>query len=212
MGGRGQSIGKDWGNKNSGVNPNDIKDIKDLVSQRNEGTGVRQKQVDDVLTVARYMYDEYQEQGSIYQFQSASMVKSAATALAVCDGNNIIINDRFMNRGMDKIYDAGGNFHPSRGKKSAMEAVAAHEFGHALTDKVAQKLGLKNMDAASNRIMREALKQSKTKYFSKNISGYATTNAAEAVAEAVCDVYCNGSKASGASKIVVDILNKYLKQ
>lgn len=212
MGGRGASAGRDWGSGDSGVNPSDIKDAKDLVSQRNEGTGDRRKQVDDVLTVAKYMNDEYKESGLVYQFQSAKMTKSAAGALAVCDGNNIIINDGYMNRGMDKIYDAGGNFHPSRGKKSAMEAVAAHEFGHALSDKVAKKLGLKNMDIASNRIMTEALKQSKTKGFAKNISGYATTNASEAVAEAVCDVYCNGSKASSASKLVVEVLNKYLKK
>ena len=212
MGGRGQSLGRDWGSGDSSVNPNDIKDARDLVSQRNEGAGDRTKQVDDVLTVAKYMNDEYKEAGLIYQFQSAKMTKTAAGALAECDGNNIIINDSYMTKGMDKIYDSGGSFHPSRGKKSAVEAVAAHEFGHALTDKVAKKLGLKNMDVASNKIMREALKKSTTKNFAKNISGYATTNAAEAVAEAVCDVYCNGNKASSASKLVVETLNKYLKK
>ena len=36
--------------------------------------------------------------------------------------------------------------------------------------------------------------------------------AAEALAEAFADVYCNGSKASKESKAIVDVMNSYLKK
>lgn len=215
--GRGQSKasgGRDWGEGGSGANADDIKDRKDLVSQRNEGTGAKQKSVDDVLTVARSMNEQYGEDGLIYQFESARMVKSASMAMAVYDGQNIVMNDKYMNsKGMDAAYDAAvkSGFHPSRGNKSGTEAVAAHEYGHALTDAAARKMGISNMDAAANRIMTEARAKTRTKGLAGNISRYATTNAAEAIAEAVSDVYCNGTKASGASKSVVKVLNKYIK-
>ena len=43
------------------------------------------------------------------------------------------------------------------------------------------------------------------------ISGYAKTNPAETVAEAFCDVYCNGSKARKESKAIVNVIDGYLK-
>lgn len=43
------------------------------------------------------------------------------------------------------------------------------------------------------------------------ISGYATHSNAEAVAEAIADVYCNGKKAKSESKAIVNVMNKYLK-
>lgn len=41
------------------------------------------------------------------------------------------------------------------------------------------------------------------------ISGYAHKNYAECVAEAVADYYCNGRKASNASKLIVAELKSY---
>lgn len=44
-----------------------------------------------------------------------------------------------------------------------------------------------------------------------NISGYAKSSYAECVAEAVADVYCNGSKARVESRAIVNEINKILK-
>lgn len=44
----------------------------------------------------------------------------------------------------------------------------------------------------------------------RQISGYATYNNKEAIAEAVADVYCNGAKAHKESKAIVGIIKKYL--
>lgn len=201
--------GKDWGSGSSDANPNDIKNIKDMISQR----GSKTTEVDNVLSVARSMNEQFGDDGIIYQFGTADMVKSARTAMAVYDGSNIIVNNRYMDsKKMNKAYDNSvkTGFHPSRGKKSGIEAVAAHEYGHALTDKAAKKMGV-SMDKAASTIMNEARSKSRTKGFAAHISRYATTNAHEAISEAFSDVYCNGSKASNASKLVVNTLKKYLK-
>ena len=98
-----------------------------------------------------------------------------------------------------------------------MAAVVAHEFGHAATDAVATKLGysgLNKLDRAANVICEEARKQTRHRGVVKmaaKISGYATTSNAEAVAEAFCDVYCNGKKAKKESRAIVNIANSYLK-
>ena len=54
--------------------------------------------------------------------------------------------------------------------------------------------------------------RSTTKQMRSKISGYGRKNNAEAIAEAFCDVYCNGSKATKESKAIVDSLNSILKK
>lgn len=116
---------------------------------------------------------------------------------------------------MNDIYDnsAASGFHPSRGNKSGTEAVTYHELGHALTDRLAGKMGAKDLDDAASRIVKAAYKESGqkggNKGFAKTISGYATTNYAECVAEAVADWYCNGNKAKTASKLIMAEMKKY---
>ena len=48
--------------------------------------------------------------------------------------------------------------------------------------------------------------------FARKISGYAGENAAEAIAEAFSDVYCNGRNALKESHAIVYELKKYLKK
>ena len=43
------------------------------------------------------------------------------------------------------------------------------------------------------------------------ISRYATESNAEAIAEAVSDVYCNGNKARAESLAIVSVVDKYLR-
>lgn len=195
------------------VDPNDVSNYQDLVSQR-EG---KRTEVDQILTVARDLNNEYGEDGLIYQFQTADMEKSAAGAIAFYDGSNIVVNNDFFNaKRLDDSYDdcVKSGFHPSRGKKSGAEAVAAHEYGHALSDAVARKMGVANLDIASTKIVNEARKRTGDKgvvIMANKISRYASTSNAEAVAEAFADVYCNGGKAKKQSKAIVDVMNSYLK-
>ena len=95
-----------------------------------------------------------------------------------------------------------------------MEAVVAHEYGHAITDLAAKKMGARDLNAAATRIVNEARKTTKDKgvvQMARKISRYATASNAEAVAEAVADVYCNGKNAKAQSHAIVDVLNGYVK-
>lgn len=117
-----------------------------------------------------------------------------------------------MNAAYDKCVKS--NFHPPRGKKSGLEAVASHELGHRLTEEVGRKMGLGDwqLDRASSRLVKEAKKSLGYKTMSQvtsKISGYAKQNHAEAVAEAFADVYCNGKKAKKESSAIVNALNSY---
>lgn len=114
---------------------------------------------------------------------------------------------------MNSVMDSQVGFHPSRGTKTGTEAVAIHEAGHALTDKLAANNGYSDLHAFSADIVKKAYKKSSMKGgnrgFAKTISQYATKNYAECVAEAVTDWYCNGNKAANASKLIMAELKKY---
>lgn len=136
--------------------------------------------------------------------------------LGVYGNGSVGINQNFTNiEKMNKTYDAAvaSGYHPSRGNKSGTEAVTLHEMGHALTDKIAQKTGAKDLDTAAKTIVDNAYKNSKgkggTKAWAGKISKYAKESNAECIAEAVSDWYCNGNKASSASKAIMGELNKY---
>lgn len=132
------------------------------------------------------------------------------------DSQSVSLNDNYTNvNKMNSIYDASvkAGYHPSRGDKNGVEAVTYHEMGHALTDHVAKKMGINNFDDAAKKIVDDAYKNSKsrsgTKAWAGKISGYAKENNAECIAEAVCDWYCNGSKANSRSKAIMAELKKY---
>ena len=130
---------------------------------------------------------------------------------------SVALNQNFTDiQKMNRTYDASvqSGFHPSRGNRTGTEAVALHEMGHALTDHVAKKLGITNFDAAARTIVTNARKSSSTrargnKQFRRQISGYAARNDAEGIAEAVADYYCNGNRASSASKAIMNELFNY---
>ena len=115
-----------------------------------------------------------------------------------------------MNTVYDKAVESG--FHPSRGDKNGTQAVAYHEMGHALSDYIGSKNGM-DIDQASKTIVERAYKATKgkggTKAWAGKISGYAQQNYAECVAEAVCDYYCNGNKASSASKAIIKEMKNF---
>ena len=153
------------------------------------------------------------------QRREYAIAHNVKNTMAYYDGSAIAVNETYFSPKMTSAYDqcVASGFHPPRGKKTAMQAVAAHEIGHGLTDKAAAKMGLTGMtglDAAATRIVTEARKltghQGVVQMASK-ISKYATQSNAEAVAEAFSDVFCNGKKARAESRAIVDTLEKYLK-
>lgn len=192
-----------------GVNQNDIISERDMIVERGQNTDA----VDEVLSVSQEMLNIYGQQVPLEQFLIAKM-KPSASSMAYYDGSNIAVNEKYMNsKTMNSAYDACGKFHPSRGNKTGMQAVVAHEFGHALSDAVGRKLGGKGIDGASLEVMRRASKQLGAKNagaVARKISGYAKTSAAEAVAEAFADVFCNGKNAKKESRTVIDICNGIL--
>ena len=203
--------GSGWTGGNSTLNPSDIVSTTSLVSAR-EGN---QQEVDETLQTFKDIADEY---GYIIDdIQIATLKGDGATTMAYYDGSNIAVNQTYFNKAvMERAYakcvDQG--FHPSQGNKTALQAVASHELGHALTDAVGAKMGAIKGDTATA-ILKEAKSQGKFKGtladMAGKISGYAKFNARECIAEAFADVYCNGSKAHKESQSIVGVMNKYLK-
>ena len=185
-----------------------------LISERER----KQAEVDDVLSVARDIHDEYGV--DVGQFNLAEIGGKDSSTMAYSDGENIGFNSKYFDSvNIQNAYDASvqSGFHPSRGNKSAMQAVAAHEYGHVLSEKAAVKLGfngVNGMDAASKVVVERAMAKTNYKGSMKmagKISGYAKKSNAECVAEAVADVYCNGKNASAESRAIVKELRSILK-
>lgn len=216
MSGNGNKSSSGGRERGGGLNPNDIKSTSDMIVERGEHTA----SVDEVLTVSRDFYNEYGDSVPLNQFLIAEMKPKANDVLGYYDGANIAINRNYLdNKKMANAYEdcVKSGYHPKLGNKSAMAAVTAHEFGHAATDAVAAKLGysgLNKMNQAADRIVKEARKKTQHRgvvKMSAKISRYATSSNAEAIAEAVADVYCNGKKAAKESRAIVDVMNSYLK-
>ena len=214
MGGRGaSSSGGGIGGGTTGGKVNVISTTS-MLSARH----TMQKEVDQALTVARDVLDRYGV--NVEDLQIAKLGKGD-NAIAYYDaGGNLAYNEAFFNaKNMNTSYDAmaKSGFHPSRGKKTGIEAVVAHEMGHALTDEIAKKKGYGSwqLDRASTDIVKQASKNAgygnSTRKFISKISGYASSSHAEALAEAFADVYCNGKKAKKESTAIVDIMNSYFK-
>ena len=213
MGGRGSGSGGGGGNLlGKQGSTGKVSNVRDMISERSQ----RQTETDEVLSVARRMTGLYGSDNAINQFQIAKM-GGGAMAYYDSDGN-IAMNERYMNSaGMNSAYDAAtkSGFHPSRGNKSGVQAVASHEYGHALADNVGRKWGMNDVEGASRRIVERARAKTSHKTnmdFAKQISGYAQYNFAECVAEAVSDWHCNGSRAKKESRAIMAVINHELRR
>ena len=212
FGGRGaNSGGEGW----SGGGGGDITIINttSLVSAR-EG---QQLEVDETLQTFKDMHEEY---GYVVDdLEIATLSSKDASVMAYYDGSNIAFNETYFDKAkMETAYArcVKDGFHPSQGNKTALQAVASHEIGHALTDKAIAKMGSKlGKQDGAEAILKEAQKsighKGKLASMAGKISGYAKESARECIAEAVADVYCNGKNAHKESQAIVNVMNKYLK-
>lgn len=209
MGGRGASSSGRYGG-GGGLSPADILSTNSFVSERHN-----YDISNDVLDVFKNVNEEY---GYVIGDILVAKIKGKSNnTMAYYDGTNIGFNEAYAStKVLNKAYAncVKSGFHPSNGNKSPAEAVASHELGHALTDAVGKKMGGLDIDRASDRIVKEAKKQTGHRgvvQMAKKISTYATHSNAEAIAEAFSDVYCNGKKAHKESKAIVNVINSYLK-
>ena len=218
MGGRGArgTSGRSGGGE--GLNAGDIVSTASYMSERGNYSA------DDLLQSFKDVEEEYGY--VVEEIQIAELKGKGDSVLAFYDGgNNIAFNQSYLDSAkMDSVYDASvaSGFHPGRGNKTGLQAVAAHELGHGLTEAAGVKMGLpalgasgkRRIDAAADAIVNEARKSTKHRgvvQMASKISKYATYSNAEAISEAFADVYCNGKKARGESRAIVSVLNKYLK-
>ena len=206
----GKGGGEGWGGGGGGAI--DILNTDSLISARES----QKLEVDETLQTFKDMNDEYGYQ--VDDLQIATLSAKDATTMAYYDGSNIAFNQRYFNKAtMESAYArcVQDGYHPSQGNKTALQAVAAHEIGHALTDKAIAKMGSKAGKDGAESILREAQKavghKGKLADMASKISGYAKESARECIAGAVSDVYCNGSKANSVSRSIVNVMNKYLK-
>ena len=223
FGGRGadSGLGRGSGSEFSSKKDKDIWEFRH--NQNNE------KFVDNVNQTIREIGDTYGElQPTINDIYTAKLSgKGSNKAIAFWDYGvgELGINKRYadvnkIKKTYDKTVEVG--FHPSRGNKTAEQAVVAHELGHTLTSKALEIQRTKGkykgkwgFDDISAEIVLGARRNSGYRTSGKmaqSISRYAVSSNAECIAEAVSDVYCNGKKASGASKAVVKELKKWLKK
>ena len=209
---KGSRGGRRSGGITGGLSENDILGTTNLLIDT---------KLDDVTRkeVTKTLKDFQDEYGLNYNNTRIAKLKPKSNALAYYDGDGIAINAKYLNsKKMNDAYQrcVESGFHPKSGSKTGMEAVVAHELGHALTDMAGAKMGVKGgIDASSKAIVNEARKATKHRgvvQMASKISGYAKQSNAEAIAEAVADVYCNGKKARSESRAIVNVMNKYLKK
>ena len=89
-------------------------------------------------------------------------IKNGDTVIVFWDSGKgeLGINTRYgdikkMAASYDKCVKKG--YHPGRGNKTAEQAVVAHELGHSLTSVVQQKLGSKDFDDVSKKIVKKEI-------------------------------------------------------
>lgn len=213
MGGRGSVSGAGRGGAGGGGGGGlNIVGEASLISARNEGF---RQEADDTLRVLRDINRQYGinvDDAVIVDIKGAG--KNSVMAYMSHGGelgvNRVFFNDKQMTQAYDECVAAG--FHPSRGNKSAMEAVVSHEMGHRLALVAGQRNGTDIYTASDTIVKRAANNLGITpKKLRTAISGYAAENHAETVAEAFSDVYCNGSKAHRNSRAVVFEMNRILQ-
>lgn len=159
------------------------------------------------MSAVKSVYDDYGIDLSDIQIATLRGKDANVMAYYDSDGNLAVNKSYFDSKKMDAAYDrcVESGFHPDRGNKSGLEATAAHELGHRLTDTG------KGIDSTSRDIVQNAAKKlgyRNSANMAAKISGYAKHSMAECVAEAFADVYCNGKNAKKESRAVVSELNK----
>lgn len=200
-----------------------IKNETDVWSERHKKS--QEAAADQILGATRDMNDEYGVMDNVETVTVADVDKQNVIAFYSNSDNKMVMNRKFTDiPTIEASYEncVKNGFHPPVGKRTAIEAVTAHELGHAIADKIneARRKGGYSTSEANSEIVINAFRAAypskgnsliELTKARKSISGYALTNYHETVAEAVADVYCNGGRARKFSKAVVQELKKTIK-
>lgn len=136
---------------------------------------------------------------------------SDPTTLGAYGGDTLYMNQKYVkNKNLTQAMQASAKsgFHPGIGNKTGAEAVASHEIGHRLGEIAAKKAGISEQEIVARAGKKIGIK---TENVAGHISGYARSNYSETIAEASADVFCNGKKASKASKAIMKEVKTILK-
>lgn len=151
------------------------------------------------------------EYGNIVSKANLSVADMSGTALGAYGSGTVYMNSKYvknanMTQAMKDAEKSG--FHPKIGKKTGAEAVTAHELGHYLAGRAVKKSGVSEREIVARAGKKIGVKVNKV---ASLISQYARYNYSETIAEASADVYCNGRRASKASKAIMNEIKSILK-
>lgn len=182
-----------------------------------------------IINATKFMQDEYGVMENVNDVLVANMSKSNVMAFYDNADNVVVFNRAYTDaQKVKEAYDncVANKFHPPLGGKDPIEAITVHELGHALADRIneARRAGGYTKNDVNSEVVinawRKLYPDKANTYHEytdipkaiKNISGYATKNYHETVAEAVADVFCNGGRAKKFSKAIVEELKETAKR
>lgn len=209
FGGRGASSGGGAGPYGGGMEGSDttttVKSQHPLTDEISKGGGSFANEIMDTRDAFEREY------GSAVKNMKLSVgTFSKAGVLGAYGGDTLIMNEKYVkNANLTKAMQEGAKtgFHPSIGNKTGAEAVAAHEIGHRLGEIASKKAGISEREIVARAGKAVNIK---TENMAGHISKYARSNYGETIAEASSDVFCNGNKASKASKAIMAEVKKIL--
>ena len=151
------------------------------------------------------------EYGNIVSRANLATADLGGGALGACDGYTVYMSKKYasnnnLTQSMKDMEKSG--FHPKLGGKTGAEAVTAHELGHYLSRQATQKAKVSEREIVERAAKKVGIK---TNYMASKISGYARYNYSETIAEASADVYCNGRRASKASRAIMAEIKSILR-
>ena len=129
--------------------------------------------------------------------------------LGAYGGDTLFMNEKYVkNQNLTAAMKNTNGFHPPIGSKTGAEAVASHEIGHRLGEIASNKANITQKDIVARAAKKIGLK---TENMAGHISKYARSNYGETIAEASADVFCNGKRASRASKAIMKEVKSILE-
>lgn len=210
FGGRGASSGSDAGAYGGGMEDKKttvtVKSSHPLADEISKGGGGFANEIMDTRDAFEREYGS-----AVKNIKLSVGTFSRGGVLGAYGNDTLVMNQKYVkNANLTKAMQEGAKsgFHPSIGNKTGAEAVAAHEIGHRLGEIAAKKAGISEREIVAR--AGKAVKI-KTENMAGHISKYARSNYGETIAEASSDVFCNGKKASKASKAIMAEIKKILK-
>ena len=210
MGSRGSGSGRGVGPHGAGMTGGDttttVKSSHNLTEEIGKGGGGF---ANEIMNTRDAFEAEYGDAVKNITLMAATF--SNRNALGAYGGNTLYMNEKYIkNKALTSAMKNAekSGYHPKLNGKTGAEAVAAHELGHRLGEVASQKAQISEKDIVARAAKKTGIK---TENIAGHISGYARSNYGETIAEAYADVYCNGNKASRASKAIVKEVKSIIK-